>query len=197
MIRPAVSVRGATPDDMPVLLELWQQLRDRGRRRSPRLVGPSVLEQVTRRYLAAMNDPGARLVVAEADGEVVGMALYILGSASALLDVPAVEMSHLCVAEGHGRQGIGKALTVAAASYAEELGVDQVVVGVLPADREGNRFYARLGFAPVVVRRVATVAALRRHLSLGERRATALRREIRVPRRAGRRAVVAADHRDR
>jgi ribosomal protein S18 acetylase RimI-like enzyme len=182
---------------MPVLLELWQQLRDRGRRRSPRLIGPSVLEQVTQRYLAAMNDPGCRLVVAEAEGEVVGMALFVLGSASALLDLPAVEMSHLCVAEGHGRRGVGKALTAAAAGYAEELGVDQVVVGVLPHDREGNRFYARLGFAPVVVRRVASVSALRRHLSPGERRPTALRREIRVPRRASRRAVVAGDPIDR
>ena len=197
MIRAAVSVREATPEDMSVLLELWQQLRDRGRRRTPRLAGPAVLEQVTQRYLAAMNDPGCRLVVAEAEGEVVGMALYVLGSASALLDLPAVEMSHLCVAEGHARRGIGKALTAAAAGYADELGVDQVVVGVLPQDRDSNRFYARLGFAPVVVRRVATVTALRRLLSPGERRTTGMRREIRVPRRVSRRAVVAGEPRER
>ena len=196
MIRAAVSVRSATPDDLPVLLELWQQLRDRGRRRSPRLVGPGVLEQVTQRYLSAMNDPGCRLVVAEADGAVVGMALFVLGSASSLLDLPAVEMSHLCVAEGHGRRGVGKALTAAAAGYAEELGVDQVVVGVLPQDRDGNRFYARLGFAPVVVRRVATVSALRRHLGATTRQ-SALRRELRVPRRPSRRAVVAGEPLDR
>ena len=178
-MKSVVSVREATPDDMPVLLALWQQMRDDGPRWSVRATGPSPLESVERRYTAAMTDPGVRIVVAEAGGEIVGMALYELGSASTLLDVPAVEMSHVCVASGQRRRGAGKALVAGATAYAEELGVEQVVVAVYPQQRESNRFYARLGFAPVVVRRAASVAALRRHLALPERRVTSLR----VPRR--------------
>ena len=178
-MRFAVTVREATPDDLPVLLALWQQMRDEGPRRSGRFTGPAALESVERRYRAAMTDPGARIVVAEAGGEIAGMALYELGSASTILDVPAVEMSHVCVADGQRRRGAGKALVAGAAAYAEELGVEQVVVAISPQQREANRFYARLGFAPVVVRRAASVTALRRRLALPERRVGA----IRVPRR--------------
>jgi ribosomal protein S18 acetylase RimI-like enzyme len=187
VVRAAVTLRLATPDDLPVLLELWQQLRDRSPRRAGRAAGSAALEQVEQRYRSAMTDPGCRLVVAEDADQVVGMALYTLGSASSLLDVPAVEMTHVCVDDGQRRRGVGKALVGGAATYAEELGVEQVVVATLPQDREGNRFYARLGFGPVVVRRVAAVAALRRHLGQPERRTTALRRELRVPRRPVRR----------
>jgi hypothetical protein len=38
------------------------------------------------------------------------------------------------------------------------------VVGVAPNGRDANRFFARLGFAPLVMRRIAPVAALRRAL---------------------------------
>ena len=56
----------------------------------------------------------------------------------------------------------------AAAAYAEELGVDSVVVGVAPAGRDANRFFARLGFAPLVIRRIASVPALRRSLGTAD-----------------------------
>jgi hypothetical protein len=40
-----------------------------------------------------------------------------------------------------------------------------VITSVLPQMRETQRFYARLGFGPVVVRRSATVSVLRRRLA--------------------------------
>jgi hypothetical protein len=59
---------------------------------------------------------------------------------------------------------------------------------VHPGSRDANRFFARLGFAPMVVRRVAPVAVVRRHLSQGEARPVdhVVRRR---PRRPGRRAL--------
>jgi hypothetical protein len=54
----------------------------------------------------------------------------------------------------------------AAAAYADELGSEHVAVNVLPHVREDNRFYAKIGFTPLVVRRVASVATLRRSLGL-------------------------------
>jgi hypothetical protein len=65
-------------------------------------------------------------------------------------------------------------LVAAAAAYADEIGADHVAVSVAPGLREPNRFYARLGFSPVVVRRVAPVAILRRRLSTGEHPVAAL-----------------------
>ena len=56
----------------------------------------------------------------------------------------------------------------ACATLAERVGAEQVAVGVPSSDREPNRFFARLGFSPFVVRRVVGVKALRRRLGGGE-----------------------------
>ena len=68
-------------------------------------------------------------------------------------------------ATGYQRRGAGKALVAAVTAFAEERGLDQIVVSVHPGSREANRFFARLGFAPLAVRRVAPVAVVRRRLS--------------------------------
>ena len=47
-------------------------------------------------------------------------------------------------------------------------GVEQLVVSVHPGSRDANRFFARLGFAPLAVRRTAPVAAVRRRLGQAE-----------------------------
>ena len=179
-MRAALTVREARPEDMPELLGLWRELREHTPRRAGR--APDALAATEARYTEAMRNPGCRMVVAELSGELIGMVLLCVGSATSIVDTPAVEMTHMVVADKHRRRGAGKALVAAAAAYAEELGIDQVVTSARPQDRDVNRFYARLGFGPVVVRRVASVSALRRQLSGADGRVPILRREIRVPR---------------
>jgi hypothetical protein len=53
--------------------------------------------------------------------------------------------------------------------FADEVGAGDVVVNVPPNARDVNRFYARLGFAPLVVRRSAPVGHLRRKLGVEAR----------------------------
>ncbi|HVE64638.1 MAG TPA: GNAT family N-acetyltransferase [Mycobacteriales bacterium] len=179
-MRAAVTVREARPEDMPGLLDLWRELREHTPRRAGR--SPDALAATEARYSDAMRSPDCRLIVAESAGDLIGMVLLCVGSSTSLVESPAVEMTHMVVAHRHRRRGAGKALVGAAASFAEEVGVDQVVASVVPQDREANRFYARLGFGPVVVRRVASVSALRRQLSGVGDRAAILRHELRVPR---------------
>ncbi len=64
---------------------------------------------------------------------------------------------------------------------ADEQGVEHLVASAAAGSREGNRYLARLGFAPVVVRRVASTATLRRSLGL-----TDVRDRVAVLRRARR-----------
>lgn len=194
MPRSALRVRPAEPADVPALLALGDELRDAlpgsagdsQRLRGTPAAARAALEQ---RYLEALADPARHLVVVvDASEAPVGMALLTVGSINALLDLPAVHMSHAVVADRHKRRGAGKALVAAAASYAEAKGIEQIVVSVHPGSRDANRFFARLGFAPMVVRRVAPVAVVRRHLSQGDARPVdhAVRR---APRRAGRRIL--------
>ncbi|HVE73540.1 MAG TPA: GNAT family N-acetyltransferase [Mycobacteriales bacterium] len=174
MARTSVRVRPATAADIPALVELGAELRDQtvasgeasARGRS---VPPAARTGLEARYCEALTDPERHLVVAvgtRRDGseESLGMALFSISPANALLDLPAVHVSHGVVADRHRRRGAGKALVAAAAGFAEEHGLEQIVVSVHPGSRESNRFFARLGFAPLAVRRVAPVAVVRRSL---------------------------------
>ena len=163
MPRAGVHVRPATVEDLPLLLELDGEVREPAAKETARTHREA-------RYAEALADPARRVLVATSDAnEALGMALLVRGSASALFDLPAVHLSHFVVAEGHRRKGAGRALVAAAASYAEEIGADHVVVSVTPTSRDANRFFARLGFAPLVIRRVAPLAVVRRRLAEGVR----------------------------
>ena len=174
MARSALRVRPAEPADVPALVAFGDELRDqllpssgdpgRGRAAGAR-------EALSTRYLDAIADPDRHLVVVVDESEqALGMALLTIGPANALLDLPAVHMSHAVVSRRHERRGAGRALVAAAAAHAEAHGVEQVVVSVNPGSRDANRFFARLGFAPLAVRRVAPVPALRRRLASADAR---------------------------
>lgn len=175
MARTSLRVRPATVDDLPALLAFGEELRDQLilpadpiRARGLPLAARALLEQ---RYREALADPDRHLVVVTGpELEPLGMALFTVAPANALLDLPAVHMSHSVVADRHKRRGAGKALVAAAASFGEQHGCEQLVVSVHPGSREANRFFARLGFAPLAVRRVAPVAVVRRRLAQLESR---------------------------
>ena len=190
MPRGALRVRPAEPGDLAVLMALGEEMRDQllpteagGR---PRGAPAAQREFAEQRYVEALADPDRHLVVVvtEAD-EALGMALFTTGWVNPLVDVAAVHMSHAVVADRHKRRGAGKALVAAAAAFAELHGIEQLVVSVHPGSRDANRFFARLGFAPMAVRRVAPVAVVRRGLATSEHRPAdhVVRRR---PRRAGR-----------
>lgn len=181
MSRPLVTVRTATPQDAPVLVELWAELREL----SGRQVSLPSVEAVVARLQRVAEDPDSRVVVAVCDESVVGLAVYALGVVSSLVEATAVSITYLHVRRGERRRGIGAALVAAAAAFADERGADNVVVNVLPQLREANRYYARLGFGPLVVRRVAPTAALRRRLATD--RPLSTDRACPIPAIAGRR----------
>jgi len=175
--RNPVRIRPATEADLPALLVLGNELREQllpgegiGRGRPSGGPRPG-LEQ---RYRDALVDPERHLVLAVTGGngrpeQVLGMAMLSVAGTNALLDLPAVHVSHTVVADKQRKRGAGRALIAAAAAYAEERGVEQLVVSANPGSREAARFFARLGFAPVAVRRTAPVAVVRRRLALAER----------------------------
>jgi ribosomal protein S18 acetylase RimI-like enzyme len=159
--RKPVRVRPGTVDDLPFLLQLGEEIKA-----TRALTAQRLTEAIT----GAVADPDRELVIAVGgrDGEteeLLGMSLFSLGSANPLLDIPAVNISHTVVSTKHRRRGAGKALMAAAAAYAEERGIDQLVISVDPGSRESARFFARLGFVPLAVRRTAPVATVRRKLS--------------------------------
>jgi ribosomal protein S18 acetylase RimI-like enzyme len=164
----ALRVRPASDADLPALVALAAELREAllPAAEAARPATPAGRALLERRLRDALEDPDRSLVVVvDAEGAPLGMALFTVTSANALVDVPALHMSHAVVGGGHRRRGAGRALVAAAAACAEERGLDQLVVSVQPGSREANRFFARLGFAPLALRRSTSVPALRRRLA--------------------------------
>jgi len=170
MGRLLVRVRDAVPEDIDVLLGFAGQVLDGGdvNARSPmaRLAEGALGHQLRERYARLLADREHRVVLAESDrGTPVGLAVFSVDMISALLTVPVVYVGHVIVPGLERDRAVGRALVDAATTFAEEIGAEHVIVGLHPGGRESNRFFARLGFTPLIMRRIASVPALRRSLA--------------------------------
>lgn len=163
MRRHGIVVRDATVADVAQLVPLWAEAR-RAAGPGGRTMGSASETAVRARVERAACDTDARLVVAELDHSVVGLACLNRELLVPLEGDVAVRVAYLHVSEAARRRGVGSALLAAAADHAAMIGAGEVVVAVPPSLREANRFYARLALAPVVAHRGATTLALRRRL---------------------------------
>lgn len=168
-MRASVSVRPATAADLPALLGLWMEAQDnwRGGDRGRLAEAPAA---VVTRLEELVEGPDVEVLVATSGAEPVGMTMLAPAALGPLSESPALQMSYAVVSDRHRRRGVGRALVAAATAHAEALGLGSVMVNVPPAMREAHRFYARLGFAPLVTRRAAPVSVLRRRLGAPARR---------------------------
>lgn len=170
MARSAVRVRDAGPADLDTLLDFASRVLESGdpSSRSPlaRLAVGAMEQSQRDRYARLLSDPEHRvLLVVDDQQRTVGAAVVSVDMVSALLTLPVVYVSHFVVPELERDRAVGRALVEAATTFAEEIGAEHVVVGLNPAGRESNRFFARLGFTPLVMRRIASVPTLRRALT--------------------------------
>ncbi len=160
MSRVPVLVRDAVEADASAICDLWT-----GALHRPAVDdGPSGEALVREALARASEDPLTRILVAEADGTVLGAAQLRISQLSPLLDERVLHVNHLQVAKHAERLGLGRALLEAALSWAEVQGVASLVVAAAANDREANRFLARLGMGQVAVLRGASVAGLRARL---------------------------------
>lgn len=164
MTRSSITVRDARAEDVPALLVMWDELRELGRG-IERITPTPDADALLQRLDLVDADPQSRALVAVLDDEVVGVVLLTATAYAPLFDQRAVHAHYLHVREGYRKRGVGRALLAAAVSFADEAGAEHVITSVLPQMRDTQRFYARLGFGPVVVRRSVPVPVLRRRLA--------------------------------
>lgn len=154
MFRCAVNVRDAEPGDVDQLRELLASV--------PTRAGEDVRPAEAAAAVAAIAvDPDQRLLVAEADRQVVGVVHLVRAPLSPLQSGTAVHVLHLHVLDELRRHGVGRALMEATLSWAEEKESSHVLAAASVGSRDANRFMARLGLGQVAVMRAATVATLR------------------------------------
>ena len=178
--RSRVVTRTARPADLPAVLSLVRQHRADAHAEDV-LTGHTRLNAAASGFRRLLEDPGHRVVLAvlpgspapgAADdaGEVaVGLAVLGLDPLSVVLGNPQVTVDTFVVHREHRRCGAGVLLLAAAATYAQESGADHVVAAVGGHEAERQRFFARMGFAPLTTRRIVTVDGLSRVLAAWQR----------------------------
>jgi ribosomal protein S18 acetylase RimI-like enzyme len=178
--RVNVRIRPAEHADVDSLVALTRSLDSSRTTFSGRSRNEPDAHHLARRFGEMLEEGEHTLLVAcdDSQGEVVGL-LVARQDEVGVIDVSrALHVSNLLVTPKHRRRGVGRALLAAAVHLADELGLDRMQATVSAGSREGNRYLARLGFAPVVMHRVASTGVLRRALGITDEpdRAVVLRR---------------------
>lgn len=170
MSRVNVRVRPAERADVATLVELTRSVDLSSGMFSGRAVLDDAAEHLAARFVEILDEGTRTLLVAVEDavGEIVGLLVARPDEIGAIDMTPVLHISHLIVAASHRRRGVGRALLAAAVHLADERGVDRVLAAAGAGSREGNRYLARLGFAPLVVHRIAATSVLRRSLGLSD-----------------------------
>jgi predicted N-acetyltransferase YhbS len=130
------------------------------------------------------------VAIDDGTGDVVGMIVVSDDSVGEVTPTPVLNVAHLAVSPQHRRRGVGRALLAATVHLADQRRIENIVATAVTGSREANRYLARLGFAPLVVRRIAPTSVLRRTLGIsdaGDR--LALLRRARIVRSGGAKAV--------
>lgn len=158
-MRPAVTVRPATDDDLLQVAELAASIAPDG--------APSATADPGRlcEHLSVLIAAGGEVLVAVEGDAVVGFLLARVLGPRLYSVTPSVYVDAILVSPGARRQGVGRALLSAATTAAGAAGAEQIYCAPAPGAREGHRFLARLGFAPAAGHRVVAVSALERRLA--------------------------------
>lgn len=185
MSRPQVFVRPLDEAHHRDLVDMWVDSRVEVGSSSEgvlRATSDTAMSAVVRR-------PDVTTLLAMVDGEPVGYLILSDTVAGMLTESPCTAIDQLYVKTTWRRHGVARQLLAAAAAHADRVGADAIVSNVPSQVRDANRFFARLGFTPTVVRRVTTPAALHRKLSMAGEARTGLEEVLQRRRSARFRAV--------
>jgi GNAT superfamily N-acetyltransferase len=165
MGRSTVSVQRVDESLHSPFIELWITHRIEGGT-TPEAAQRLALDGTLR---TALQRNGICAFIAFVDSRPAGYVVLADSTRSLLVDSPCVSIDMLYVHPDFRRQGVGRSLLTAASRYADRQGCEHLASAVPAGDRDANRFFARLGFAPETVRRVASATTLQRKLA-GETR---------------------------
>lgn len=166
MSRVNVRVRPATHDDIPALVQLLEHVDVTSSLFSGRPLHDSTSSHLAERFGEIVDSDLWLLVAADEAGGAVGMLAAKPDTVGAIDLTPVLHVTQVLVDPAHRRRGIGRALLAAAVHLADEQGVEHVLTTAAAGSREGNRYLARIGFAPLVVHRIASTSTLRRSLGM-------------------------------
>lgn len=167
--RASVRVRPVDLADVPDLVTLTRSFDLSAGTFSGRPLQDQAEDHLTQRYEEIITNQERTLLVAVDDtAGIVGLVVLRYDKIGAIDLTPVLHVSHLLVDARARRRGVGRLLLSAAIHYADERGLEHVLATAAAGSREGNRYLARLGFAPLVTARLASTSVLRRSLGMAD-----------------------------
>lgn len=136
-------IRSATPADVPVICQLIRDLAE-----YEHLTQDVILQEDRLREHLFGSRPYAEVLLAEINGEVIGLALFF-HNYSTFLGQPGIYLEDLFVKPAQRGQGHGKALLLALARLAVERGCGRLEWSVLNWNEPAIQFYQALGAVPM------------------------------------------------
>jgi ribosomal protein S18 acetylase RimI-like enzyme len=155
-----MKVRRGTPEDVPALVALFEELETMQRDWRVFTPRPGFADEVAGNYRKAVDRPNVVVLVAEAEGEIVGMAHGEARTPSRFSDERALHLSGVVVRSDFRGRGVGRALVAEAARFAAERSVPWVTLNTFAPNRGSAEFWESLGFHPRVVEMTSSTRAL-------------------------------------
>jgi ribosomal protein S18 acetylase RimI-like enzyme len=147
-----VTVREATEDDVPRILELWKEFMDFHAERDPWYTrgarGHECFAEFVRKNMAAED---ALVLVADAGAAAgpIGYAMARVGERPAVFDDRrTAEVLDLAVTAPHRRKGAGERLLKAVLGWFRGRGLARIDVGAVVTNEAATSFWRKMGFRP-------------------------------------------------
>jgi len=145
-----VSIREANQEDYEGLCEVFAEVDALHREALPHVFRQPDEPARTKEFISGIvADEDAALLVAENDGEIVGLVQILIREAP---DIPIMVprrygvIDNLAVKKGVRRSGVGRALIERAHRWAWDKGATQVELYVWEFNKEAITFYEKLGY---------------------------------------------------
>lgn len=158
-------IRPATEEDLPAVMLLFDELatlQEPWRVFTPRA---DLRDEMRHRYRADLADPDALLVVAEQDGQIVGMAAGHVHKPSTFSEDLAVELGSVYVRPAYRERGVAVALTAEVARFARDRGIGRITLKTFAQNEEALQAWRRLGFEPRMIQMTGSVEHLQTWMS--------------------------------
>ncbi len=153
MTQPVIQIRRAEEKDVEALVDFIVRLKQVNEELDPMYITRENLAETVKAYVErSLKDTNTILLVAECEGKIVGMVR------AAILDrmfyEPRMEalITDIYVHPSYRRRGVATALIERLAEEARRKGVGLLAAEYPPGNKIAERFFARLGFKPLLVR---------------------------------------------
>jgi ribosomal protein S18 acetylase RimI-like enzyme len=160
-------IRAATRDGLDEAVELFARLDELEAGWRVFTARDHLAGDTRARYGRLIGSHEGLIVVAEAEGHLVGLGVAELTTPSSSYD-KAVVLSNLFVRSAYRRQGIGRAITAELMCFATRLGVPRLVLKGFAANEAAAGFWTSLGFRPRLTQFSALVREMRQQLTADE-----------------------------